>query len=140
MSSSVILAIGLVLSVAGLLGVAYAVFRSATVTKTIELLETENEALSKSLTRQKTDLELLQDRVSQLEQANRVLQNIVTGRVEIDALTKFAEREATLRREEHQALLGAISQVKDVVMRTLAEMKDLLQELWRAFPRLMGEK
>lgn len=127
MSSSIILVIGLVLSVAGMLGVSYAVFKSATVTKTIELLETENTALSKSLDRQRSDLTVLQDRVGQLEQANRVLQNVVTGRAEIEALTKFAETEAKLRREEHRILVELAH-----------EVRDLVQEMWRAIPRLLG--
>lgn len=127
MSSNVILAIGLLLSTAGALGVAYAIFKGATVAKTIELLETENNILSKSVTRQQSDLALLQDRVSQLEQANSVLKNVVTGRAEIEALTKFAQDEAKLRRQEHGQIMVAAG-----------EIKDLLQELWRAFPRLLG--
>lgn len=127
MSSQVILAIGVVLSVAGTLGVAYAVFRSATVTKTIELLETENTALSKSVTRQQADLTLLQDRVGQLEQANAVLKNIVTGRTEIEALTAYAKDEARVRREEHR-----------ITVELLHEVRDLVQEMWRAIPRLLG--
>lgn len=122
-----ILAIGVLLSVAGTLGVAYAVFRSATVTKTIELLETENTALSKSVTRQQADLTLLQDRVGQLEQANTVLKNIVTGRAEIEALTNYAKEEARLRREEHRILVELSH-----------EIRDLVQEMWRAIPRLLG--
>jgi hypothetical protein len=105
LSSQVILAIGLVLSLAGTLGVAFAVFKSATVTKTIELLETENTALSKSVTRQQADLTLLQDRVGQLEQANNVLKNIVTGRSEIEALSAHVKAEEQSRREEHQTML-----------------------------------
>ena len=127
MSQHVILVFGLVLSLAGALGVAYAVFKSATVTKTIELLETENKALSNSVTRQASDLTLLQDRVSQLEQANNVLKNIVSGRAEIEGLTRFAKDEATLRRDEHAQVMGAVG-----------EIKDLIQEIWRAIPRLLG--
>lgn len=122
-----ILVVGLVMSLAGTLGIAYAVFKSATVTKTIELLETENTALSKSVLRQQNDLALLQDRVGQLEQANNVLKNIVTGRAEIEALTMFAREEAALRRQEHSQIVGAVE-----------EAKDLLQEMWRAIPRLLG--
>lgn len=112
---------------AGLLGISYAVFKSATVTKTIELLETENTALSKSLDRQRSDLGVLQDRVGQLEQANRVLQNVVTGRTEIEALTKFANDEARIRREEHR-----------IVVELAHEIRDLVQEMWRAIPRILG--
>lgn len=127
MSNQVILAIGLFLSVAGLLGVAFAVFRSATVTKTIELLEAENTVLTKSLERQRADLTLLQDRVGQLEQANNVLKNVVTGRAEIEVLTGFAKAEAQLRREEHR-----------IIVELLHEVRDLVQEMWRAIPRLLG--
>jgi predicted RNase H-like nuclease (RuvC/YqgF family) len=133
-AGAIVFVIGLVLSIAGMLGVAYAVFKSATVTKTIELLEAENKALQSSVNRQKDDLESLIDRVKNLEYDNKRLQNLVTGREAIEELSKWAKTEAVVRRDEHNTMLASMH----ALAISLSEVKDLLQELWRAIPRLLG--
>lgn len=116
---------GLVLAVAGALGVAYAVFRSATVTKTLDLYKEENEALGKALARQQADLLALSERLRGIEEENRVLRNVVTGKEHFDAL----EREAGKRAAEHAS-----------IMAILQEVREQLAELWRGVVRVLGEQ
>jgi uncharacterized protein YydD (DUF2326 family) len=98
------------------------VFKSATVTKTIDLLETENKALGQSVSRQAGDIAMLQNRVEGLEEENKVLKNMVTGRVEIENLTQFAKGESDLRRAE-------MAEIKLMLNSLMTLLKDLLGQL-----------
>lgn len=117
--------IGAILAIAGGLGVAYAVFRSATVQKTLDLYQSENEALGRAVARQQGDLLAFGERMRALEEENRVLRNVVTGKQYLEEFSAaFAKRE-----REHQA-----------VMALLAEIREQLAELWRGVVRVLGDQ
>lgn len=99
--------IGAVLGITGVLGVAYAVFRSATVQKTLDLYETENAALGKAVARQQVDLVAVTSRLEQIERENEVLRNVVTGKAQLDeigAATRLAQ-------QQHEAMMGVLGDV-----------------------------
>lgn len=118
-----------VVAVAGALGIAYAVFKSATVSKTILLLESENTVLSNAVARQTADLAAMKQRMEELEAQNRALSNVVTGRTEIQQLTDHVTKEEAARRAEHKSMMDLLD-----------EIKDLTQELWRGVSRIAGGK
>ncbi len=129
MNGQVILAVlGMVLGLVGTLGIAYAVFRSATVQKTLDLYRSENEALGKAVARHAAELLALQAKAEQLETANRVLQETVSGREAIERLaTRLAEYEAD-RATEHKAMTEELDR-----------MRQEMQQIWRGVVRLLGD-
>lgn len=99
--------LGAVLALTGTLGIAYAVFRSATVQKTLDLYETENAALGKAVARQQADLLTVTARLEQIERENEVLRNIVTGKAQLDEI-----RAAThLTQQQHDEMMVALADV-----------------------------
>lgn len=123
MPAAVWSALGLILAVAGALGVAYAVFRSTTVTKTLELYKTENEVQGKAIARQAVLLVEQEARITMLEKENEVLRNLVIGHEQLEMLVK----DTVARSIQHQEQLD-----------TLNEIKDLLGEMWRATIRALA--
>lgn len=121
--------LGAILALAGALGIAYAVFRSATVTKTLDLYRSENEALGKALARQQADLVALTVKAEELERANEVLQRTVSGTAAVETLKTELARYQDERATEHKALM-------DVLM----DMRDQMGELWRGVVRLLGDQ
>lgn len=117
--------LGVILAVAGALGVSYAVFRSTTVTKTVELYKGENEVQGKAIARQALQLVEQDARIAALERENEVLRNLVVGHDQLDLLV----RDSAERHTEH------IHQVE-----ILADIKDLLQEMWRSVARTKAEE
>lgn len=93
------------LAIIGALGVAYAVFRSATVTKTLELYKLENEALGKSVARLQADQLLQSERITTLENENHVLKDVVTGKAAIEHLSEEVLKAEKMRSEEHAAMM-----------------------------------
>jgi D-aminopeptidase len=125
----VIAGFGLVLAAVGLLGIAYAVFRSATVQRTLDLYRSENEALGKAVARLTADQLTLQAKTEQLETANKVLQDTVSGRDAIERLgIRLVEFQAD-RATEHKAM-----------MELLSEIREQMAELWRGIVRVVGER
>ena len=118
-----------ILALAGALGVFYAIFRSATVQKTLDLYRDENEALGKAVARLQADYITIAAKNEELLRANQVLQETVSGREAVQALGhQLGEHQIELR-EEHVAM-----------MRLLNEMREQLAELWRGVIRALGEK
>jgi hypothetical protein len=112
------------LALFGALGVSYAVFRGATVTKTLELYKIENEALGKSVARLREEQDVLGRQVKDLEAQNRVLENVVTGKAAIEHLTTEMMAAEGARREEHATMM--------VVLRDLlGQLKDIWDMLGR---------
>lgn len=115
-------ALSFILAAIGALGIAYAVFRSATVTKTMELYKLENEALGKSVARLQADQLIQAERITTLENENKVLKDVVTGKSAVDELQAYAEAESRMRREAEQT---AITLLRDI----LAQLKDMWGQL-----------
>lgn len=123
MNAQIILtAVGLLLGLIGTLGIAYAVFRSATVQKTLDLYKGENEALGKAVARQQADIVTLTTKVEELEKANAVLRDTVSGTAAVETLKRQMA-------EEH-----------NTVVDILTEIKDQMAELWRGVIRLLGDR
>lgn len=118
-----------ILALAGALGVAYAVFTSARVSKTIELYEIENKALGQSVARQTSDISVLQDRVGTLEAENKMLKNMVTGRTAIEELTQKLVDEQMDRRREHAHMDERFSAFETLMRDVLGQLKDLWTQL-----------
>lgn len=117
------------MAVIGALGIAYAVFKSATVTKTIDLLETENKALGQSVNRQSGDITVLQGRVTTLEDENKLLRGMVTGKTAIDDLAEQVNREERNRREEHAQMAASNTQMMTLLNSIMTILKDILAAL-----------
>jgi hypothetical protein len=117
-SNIVVSFVSALLALSGALGIAYAIFRSATVTKTMELYKLENEALGKSVSRLQADQAVQSERITVLENENRVLRDVVTGKTAIEHLTGEVLRTEAQRREEHAAMMvllrDLLGQIKDM--------------------------
>lgn len=133
-TSNVIFAIGLVLTVMGLMGVAFAVFKSSGVQKTIDILESENAALTASVARQRTDFAMLQERVLTIEGENKVLRNIATGKQAVDELTTWAKSSKEQDRAEHLEMIKILS----TCMGSLTDLKEAVEEIWKGIIRWDG--
>lgn len=130
MNTQLVLAVlGAILAVAGALGIAYAVFRSATVQKTLDLYRSENEALGKAVARLQGDYLTIVAKAEELERANRVLQETVSGREAIQALATHLSKEQQARSDEHR-----------VLAQLLEDMKDQLADIWQGVVRVLGER
>lgn len=102
-AGELVFVIGVLLTVAGLLGVTWAVFRTSAATKTIELYQAENEVMGKMNARLEQETLRLQSKVDTQQASLQALQEAVTQRAEVAKLMaeiKAAEKE---RRDEHQA-------------------------------------
>lgn len=115
-------ALGLIMAVAGALGIAYAVFRSTTVTKTLELYQGENEVQGKAIARQAVLLVEQDARIVALEKENEVLRNLVIGHEQLEMLV----RDTVARSIQHAEQLEALN-----------EIKELLGEMWRTTIRAL---
>lgn len=113
-----ILVVGSVLTIVGALGVAYAVFRTNVVTKTVDLYKTENEILGKTVARLGSDLATCHDRIATIEDANRVLRETVTGERAIQALSTEIRAYQQPVAEAHRMQLDALNRI-------LAAIRDL---------------
>lgn len=118
-----------ILALAGALGVFYAVFRSATVQKTLDLYREENEALGKAVARLQGDYLTILAKNEELLRANSVLQETVSGREAVKAL---AAQLATFQGERHKE--------HEAMVHLLGEMREQLADMWRGVVRLLGEK
>lgn len=103
--------LGSALTVVGLLGVAYAVFRTNVVSRTLELYRAENEALGKALARREEEARRMAERLEAVEAANRVLRETVTG----EAAVKALEQEV---RQTHNVQLELLRSIHDKVVRS----------------------
>ena len=126
MTTSLILPIlSAVVLIAGALGIAYAIFRSTTVTKTVELYKGENEVQGKAIARQATALIDQEARIGALERENAVLRNLVVGHEQLDLLVK----DSAERHLEHTKQIDV-----------LCEIKELLAEMWRPMVKALIER
>lgn len=116
--------LGVILALAGALGVAYAVFRSTTVTKTVELYKSENEVQGKAIARQALQLAEQEARILVLERENAILRDLVIGKEQLDMLLK----DSIARHVEYERTLDV-----------LTEIKGLLGEMWRSLIKTMAE-
>lgn len=109
--------LGVILAVAGALGVFYAVFRSTTITKTVELYKGENEIQGKAIARQAMQLAEQEARIVVLERENEILRNLVVGHDQLNILLK----DSVARHVEHERTIEALNEIKGV-----------LSEMWRS--------
>jgi hypothetical protein len=123
----IVSAIGAVLGGMGLLGVAYAVFTSAKVQKTVELYKLENEAQGKRIGTLEGDKTTLGERVAALERENLTLKDLATGKTFMEVLSKEITEAEAQRLLEHRAMLEA-----------LHELKETLAEMWQGMIRFFG--
>lgn len=123
----IISALGAVLGMMGFLGVAYAVFTSAKVQKTVELYKLENEAQGKRIGTLEGDKTTLGERVAALERENLTLKDLATGKTFMEVLSKEITEAEAQRLAEHRAMLEA-----------LHELKDSLAEMWQGMIRFFG--
>lgn len=121
---NITLAIGTVLGICVMLGVAYAITRTSAKTQTESIYEKENQALGKALSRQEQENVRLQTKVDALANANAVLQETVSGTIAIKELAKEITREETERRNEHQTQMILL---KDII----AELRQSRGEIGR---------
>lgn len=125
MPATVWTGLGIILAVSGALGVAYAVFRSTTVTKTVELYKGENEIQGKAIARQALQLAEQEARILVIERENEILRNLVVGHDQLNILLK----DSVARHVEHERTLVV-----------LEEIKDLLGEMWRSLIKTLAEE
>lgn len=118
-------ALGLVLTLAGAFGIAYAVFRSTTVTKTLELYKTENEAQGRAVARQAVTLLEQEARLAALEKENEVLRKLVIGHEQLDFLVRDSASR-TIQHEEQVQLL--------------TDIKEALVDMWRTTAAALAER
>lgn len=123
----IVSAIGAVLGMVGLLGVAYAVFTSAKVQKTVELYKLENEAQGKRIGTLEAEKVTQGERLAAVERENLTLKDLATGKTFLEGLSHEMQDAENQRMVEHQAMTAA-----------LAEIKDSLGELWRGVARMLG--
>lgn len=124
MTSLILPVLSAIVAVAGALGVAYAVFRSATTTKTLELYKGENEVQGKAIARQALMLTEQEARITTVERENEVLRNLVIGHEQLEMLVK----DTVARSIQHQEQLDALKEIKDV-----------LGDMWRSLIKLLAE-
>lgn len=129
MSSTIIAALTATAVITGALGIAYAVFTSARVKTTIELYQTENEAQGKRIKSLEDEGRIHAEQIGSLKRENDTLRDLATGRSAVEALSAALRTEQSLRREEHNAM-----------MLLLGEMKESLAELWRGMAELLGKR
>lgn len=110
-AGTVLVAVGLVLTVAGSLGVAYAVFRSTAMDKTLELFRTENAALGAKTSRLEDEVVRERERRVALEAAVAVLRETISGEAAVRALGETIAREEAARRDEHRAQMERIDRI-----------------------------
>lgn len=100
-AAQLVFIIGVLLAVAGTLGVTWAVFRASTATKTIELYQAENGVMGKMNSRLESEVARLQTKVDAQAASMAALQETVTQRAEVSKLMDDIRRNETERREEH---------------------------------------
>lgn len=132
--------LGAVLALAGVLGIAYAVFRSATVQKTLDLYKGENEALGKAVARLQADFVAVLARAEELEKANGVLQQTVSGKEAIVALQSHLTTVEARRSQEYSAMEARRSQEHSAMMQLLTDLRDQMADIWQAVVRALGER
>lgn len=121
-AAQLVLVIGVLLAVAGTLGVTWAVFRASAASKTIELYQAENEVMGKMNHRLESEVTRLQTKVDTQASSLQALQETVTQRADVQQLMsemRVAERE---RREEHEAQMMLL---KDVVAQLKARRGEI---------------
>jgi hypothetical protein len=114
-------------ALAGILGIAYAVFTSARVQKTLELYKEENAAQGKRIDSLEKERNVATERIAALERENVVLRDLATGRSVMEKLAQDVTTNEALRREEHNAMMAL-----------LVELKDMIHELWTGMVRFLG--
>lgn len=120
-------AVGVVAGMAGLLGIAYAVFTSARVQKTVDLYKLENEAQGKRIATLEADIARSTERLAAVEKENAVLRDLATGRTIMEALARDIREAESLRKEEHREMMARLD-----------EMKEALAEIWQGVVSYFG--
>lgn len=120
--------LSLVAAVAGTLGIAYAVFTSAKVQKTVDLYKLENEAQGRRIATLEEERTRTTERLAAVEKENLVLRDLATGRSVMEALAKDYREAEAVRKTEH-----------DTMMRLLSDIQEAIQEMWQGISRLLGQ-
>lgn len=102
-----------ILTVAGGMGIAYAVFTSARVQSTITLYKEENEAQGKRITTLSFDMQAAKEQLKLILRENEMLKDLATGKSAIEAMSVMLTREESQRHQEHVVMTMALEAVKD---------------------------
>lgn len=127
-------ALGAVVGMMGLLGVAYAVFTSAKVQKTVELYKLENEAQGKRIDTLEKEKVTWAERLAVLERENGILEDLATGKTFIGELSREIHEAESQRMAEHKAMTAVLEKTNGA----LEEIKDTLAEMWQGMVRFFG--
>jgi hypothetical protein len=127
MSPVIVNALAAVIGVIGMLGVAYAVFTSAKIQKTVELYKLENEAQGKRIGTLEIEKVTQGERLAALERENATLRDLATGKSFMEVFSKEMSESESQRMREHQLMTA-----------TLEEIKDTLSEMWQGMIRFFG--
>lgn len=113
----VVFIVGVLLAIAGTLGITWAVFRTSAAAKTIELYQAENEVMGKMNHRLESEVARLQTKVDTQQASMQALQETVTQRADVAQLMTEIRKAENERREEHGVHMTLL---KDI----LAQMKN----------------
>lgn len=111
-AAQVALVISVVIAVASVLGVAWAIARTSAKTQTDTLYEKENTILGKALARAETEVGRLQAKTDTLQNTVTVLEGTVSGSEAVKKLAAEIAAEEGKRREEHQTMMVLL---KDII-------------------------
>ena len=107
--------LSVVLGVAGVTGIAYAVFRSSATKETLVLLKTENEIKDTVIIRQSTDIVDMRDKIRVCVDENTLLKSMVTGSSVVEQVMRKITSEEVKRAKEHNMMLEELTELKDHV-------------------------
>ena len=127
MTPIVVNAAAAVIGVIGLLGVAYAVFTSARVQKTVELYKLENEAQGKRIGTLEGEKTTQGERIAALERENTTLRDLATGKTFLEVLSKEIQQAEGERLAEHKLMIASLN-----------DLKESLNEMWQGMVAFFG--
>lgn len=106
-----LLIVGLILTLAGVLGVAYAVFRSSAIDRTLQVYREENAVLGQRADRLEREVAQEREKRVGLEATLAALKDTVTGESRITALGEVIAREEAARRDEHRQQMDCLQKI-----------------------------
>ena len=100
-------------TIAGGLGIAYAVFTSARVQSTINLYKEENTAQGKRISTLETETRVAQEKLTALQRENDMLRDLATGRTAVEALSREIRDAEAQRKDEHVEIVRLLTAIRD---------------------------
>lgn len=114
-------AVSMIAALAGTLGIAYAVFTSAKVQKTVDLYKLENEAQGKRIKTLEDERTLDRERLAAVEKENLVLRDLATGRSVMTEMANDYREAEKLRKAEHAKMMQLLREVHEAITRLLGQ-------------------